>query len=77
MALKSASLAKKLAKMLRKKSRQKRLVGKKKVGKKVWSVIKKSAKILVGKNISHLAKIWSLFADFVLPIRYLSNYHVI
>ena len=42
MALKSASLAKKikLAKML----------SIKKVGKKVWSVIKKSAKILVGKK---------------------------
>ena len=31
---------------------------------------KMSVKKLVGKKFSHLAKIWSLFADFFLPIRY-------
>ena len=39
-----------------KKNRQKMVVGKKKIDKNVWLVKKKSAKI-VGKNISHLAKI--------------------
>ena len=59
----------KIGKKKKKKNRQKMVVGAKKIGKKVWSVKQIGKNCWSAKNISHLAKIWSLFANFFLPIR--------